>query len=137
MFYVDNKLYRDSFNLEAVEVSGIPGLRRFCYTIPAQALYTSARNFLYNSLPSLVRSLDLWYESGRENGSQPLLNTVSTAELREVSKGPMVIMPRLTCLSQQIDAIGVSFSTLFSLKTLSRSYSENYFLLLTIPLPSF
>ncbi|KKZ62214.1 hypothetical protein EMCG_03352 [[Emmonsia] crescens] len=108
MFYVDNKLYRDSSNLEAVEVSGIPGLRRFCYTIPAQALYTSACNFLYNSLPSLVRSLDLWYESGRENGSQPLLNTVSTAELRE-----------------QIDTIENDFSALFSLESFSQTYSQN------------
>ncbi|OJD13291.1 hypothetical protein AJ78_06233 [Emergomyces pasteurianus Ep9510] len=108
VFCVDTKLYRTAWNLEAVEVSGIPSLRQFCYRIPAQALYNSAHNFLHNSLPSLVRSLDLWYESGRENGSQPLLNTVSTAELRE-----------------QIDAIEDTFSALFSLGTVSLSYSQN------------
>ncbi|PGH23258.1 hypothetical protein AJ80_02674 [Polytolypa hystricis UAMH7299] len=86
VFCIDNKRYREPANFEEVEMSGIPGLRTFCYTIPAEALYASANNFLQNSLPSLVRSLQLWHDSGMEDGSQPLLQLVSTTALREVSK---------------------------------------------------
>jgi hypothetical protein len=84
VFCVDNKHYDRPANEEDVLLSRIVDLRRFCYAMPADSLYVSARNFLNNSLPALVRSLDSWYEAGTRTEDRPLLDQVTTSDLRQV-----------------------------------------------------
>nr|KMM65718.1 hypothetical protein CPAG_02062 [Coccidioides posadasii RMSCC 3488] len=81
VFCVDMGHYQRPFNEKQVKLSGIPTLRRFCHSIPAASLYATGRNFLNISLPSLVNSLEVWYDSGTHARSQPLLNQVSIRDL--------------------------------------------------------
>lgn len=46
-------------NVEMVQASGIPELRRFCYTMTAHAQLLEARHFLSSMLSSLLNSAEL------------------------------------------------------------------------------
>ncbi|KAK2825704.1 hypothetical protein FQN49_007451, partial [Arthroderma sp. PD_2] len=85
IFFTDSGHYHEPTNLQEVEISGIPTLRQFCYRIRADALYVSANNYLTNSLPALVHSLELWVESGTNPATQSLRNQVNTEALVQIT----------------------------------------------------
>ena len=63
----DYETFSANGNVDMVNASGIPALRRFCHTITAKAQYFEAKKFLHSTLPSLLTSTRLWVEKGREN----------------------------------------------------------------------
>ncbi|RDL37034.1 Uncharacterized protein BP5553_04467 [Venustampulla echinocandica] len=63
VFCVSNTTYEKfakKGNVEMVQASGIPELRRFCYTITAHAQLLEAKNCLRSMLSSLLNSAKLW-----------------------------------------------------------------------------
>jgi hypothetical protein len=63
VFCVSNTTYEKyakKGNVEMVQASGIPELRRFCYTITAHAQLLEAKHFLSSMLSSLLNSAELW-----------------------------------------------------------------------------
>lgn len=62
VFCVSNTTYAKYVkkgNVEMVQASGIPELRRFCYTMTAYAQLLEARHFLSSTLSSLLNSAEL------------------------------------------------------------------------------
>lgn len=63
VFCVSNTLYEKyarKGNIEMVQGSGIPELRRFCYAITAHAQLLEAKHFLSSMLSSVLNSAELW-----------------------------------------------------------------------------
>ncbi|GKU13581.1 unnamed protein product, partial [Fusarium langsethiae] len=63
VFCVSNKWYEKycpKGNVQFVEASGIPDLRRFCHTVTADAQLSEAKHFLRSRLSALLNTLDLW-----------------------------------------------------------------------------
>ena len=56
-------------NVDMINASGIPALRRFCSTIVATSRSFEAKNFLQSSLPSLLTSVRLWVEKDQCTGT--------------------------------------------------------------------
>ena len=46
-----------------VTASGVPSLRRFCYTVTAKAQLEEAKNFLEGGIASLLTPMQLWVDS--------------------------------------------------------------------------
>lgn len=62
VFCISNKTYGkfvEKGNAEMVQASGIPELRRFCYTMTAHSQLLEAKNFLSSMLSSLLNSAEL------------------------------------------------------------------------------
>ena len=51
VFCIDNAYYQELDFHKAVELSGIPDLRRYCLSLPGRALFRSADTFLESQLP--------------------------------------------------------------------------------------
>ncbi|RDW87518.1 hypothetical protein BP5796_03212 [Coleophoma crateriformis] len=63
VFCVSNTLYEkysQKGNMEMVQASEIPELRRYCHTITAGAQLVEAKHFLKSELASLLNSAELW-----------------------------------------------------------------------------
>lgn len=63
VFCVSNKWYGKQSrkgNVDLVQASGIPALRRFCHSITADAQLREARDFLQTRVFALVNSVELW-----------------------------------------------------------------------------
>lgn len=66
IFYVSSKLYSDHHgdykerNAEYIRLSGIPELRRYCQSIPAEAQLRATSAFLKNRVPAILGSLNQW-----------------------------------------------------------------------------
>ena len=56
---------------QSVIASGIPGLRRCCHSISADAQFMESKNFLLATIPSLVASAQLWVESLKAASTGP------------------------------------------------------------------
>ncbi|KAI9807921.1 MAG: hypothetical protein M1825_005227 [Sarcosagium campestre] len=115
IFCVSNKLYKDNLRAggkagapgnrarESITKSGIPALRRFCHTIPAQAQYRSANHFLQSKLPGYLRSLENWLAGNSQvqqnlQGAQAIIDRISR-ELEEVLHHSIdSIKEDLTCI---------------------------------------
>lgn len=63
VFCVSNTAY-EKYSAEGVvdmvNASGIPELRRFCYSITAEAQFLEAKHFLQSRLSSMLSSIQLW-----------------------------------------------------------------------------
>ena len=46
-----------------VTASGVPSLRRFCYTVTAKAQLEEAKNFLEGGIASFLTPMQLWVDS--------------------------------------------------------------------------
>ncbi|KFY06936.1 hypothetical protein V492_07602 [Pseudogymnoascus sp. VKM F-4246] len=83
-------------NVEMVQASGIPELRRFCYTMTAYAQLLEARHFLSSMLSSLLNSAELFAakpiesqqpaEAGLDESMFLAVNNGKTEALRAVSR---------------------------------------------------
>ncbi|OBT96981.1 hypothetical protein VE01_05489 [Pseudogymnoascus verrucosus] len=83
-------------NVEMVQASGIPELRRFCYTMTAHAQLLEARHFLSSMLSSLLNSAELLAtkptesqqptETGLDESMLLAVNNGKTETLRAVSQ---------------------------------------------------
>ncbi|KAL3436714.1 hypothetical protein BDV09DRAFT_202801 [Aspergillus tetrazonus] len=66
IFCVSSKLYSDhrgdykERNAEYIRLSGIPELRRYCQSIPAEAQLRATSAFLKNRVPAILGSLNQW-----------------------------------------------------------------------------
>ncbi|RDW73267.1 hypothetical protein BP6252_07174 [Coleophoma cylindrospora] len=63
VFCISNTMYEKysrKGNMEMVQASEIPELRRFCHTITAGAQLVEAKHFLNSELASLLNSAELW-----------------------------------------------------------------------------
>lgn len=98
VFCVSNTIYEKysrKGNLEMVDASGIPELRRFCHKITAGAQLLKAKHFLLSTLSSLLSSTGLWASVS------PPLPQVDDRErrelildiLQEVKKEVRVLLP--------------------------------------------
>lgn len=84
VFCIDNSFYQKQTFAQAVEVSGIPDLRRYCLSLPGRALFRSADTFLETRLPALINSLDIWLEAAHNAGTQSLSNVIDVKQVRRV-----------------------------------------------------
>jgi hypothetical protein len=84
VFCVDNCIYHTCRNMQEALLSGIPELRKFCYSIPAKAQFRSAHHYVATKLSSLISCLELWIGSARDPGLRSLANRVSTTALSGV-----------------------------------------------------
>lgn len=84
VFCIDNVLYQEQEFPQAVDVSGVPDLRRYCLSLPGRALFRSADTFLETRLPALINSLDIWLEAAHNAGTQSFSNIVDADQLHEV-----------------------------------------------------
>ena len=50
--------------LPYLELSSIMGLRKHCLSIVAQSQYRAAQDYMQNSVPALLNSLELWIQAG-------------------------------------------------------------------------
>ncbi|KAK2732662.1 hypothetical protein FQN57_002583 [Myotisia sp. PD_48] len=83
IFFTDIDHYFEPVNELEVEISGIAKLRKFCYRIRASAVEAAVNNFLNNSLPGLIHSLELWSEAATQPGVQLLRSQVDTTALQK------------------------------------------------------
>jgi hypothetical protein len=81
VFCIDNAYYQEQEFPQAVDLSGIPDLRRYCLSLPGRALFRSADAFLETRLPALANSLDIWLDAARSAGTQAFSNLVSAEKL--------------------------------------------------------
>lgn len=65
-------------------LSGIPELRKFCYSLPAKAQFRSANHYLSTELVSLVLSAELWNGAARTPGMVRLAKVMSAGSLSSV-----------------------------------------------------
>ncbi|KFY44996.1 hypothetical protein V494_01204 [Pseudogymnoascus sp. VKM F-4513 (FW-928)] len=106
-------------NVEMVQASGIPELRRFCYTMTAYAQLLEARHFLSSMLSSLLNSAELFAakpiesqqpaEAGLDESMFLAVNNGKTEALRAVSRSKSEFRETfrelvLTLLDQQSEA---------------------------------
>lgn len=84
VYCIDNSLYHNQNSPLAVEVSGIPDLRRYCLSLPGRALFRSADTFLESRLPALINSLEIWLEAAHNAGTQSLSDVVDLKRVRDV-----------------------------------------------------
>lgn len=66
VFCEDNRTYHTCRNMQEAILSGIPELRKFCYSIPAKAQFRAGSHYIGTQLPSLVSSLGLWIAAARD-----------------------------------------------------------------------
>lgn len=84
VFCVDNRIYHTCQNMQEALLSGIPALRKFCYSIPAKAQFRSASHYIGTQLPSLVSSLELWIQAACDPEVQSLAKIVPAESLSSV-----------------------------------------------------
>lgn len=83
VFCVSNKLYSDHREdsrerAEAyIELSGIPELRRYCQSVPAEAQFRAAAAFLEHRVPTLLGSLNQWALVGSDSVTAESAATLS------------------------------------------------------------
>ncbi|CAD6449084.1 391a815d-1b9c-4314-ad35-de3c751e332e [Sclerotinia trifoliorum] len=83
VFCVSNTTYEEfaeKGNIEMVQKSGIPELRRFCRKITASAQLQQALHFMRSRLPSLFNSIEIWTES-----------THALAQVHKADKGTSIM----------------------------------------------
>lgn len=88
VFCVSNKTYAkfvEKGNVEMVQASGIPDLRRFCYTMTAHAQLLEAKHFLSSMLSSLLNSAELLATKPAES-QQPIEAGLDESMLLAVNK---------------------------------------------------
>jgi hypothetical protein len=84
VFCIDNAYYQEQEIPQAVDLSGIPDLRRYCLSLPGRALFRSADTFLKSRLPALVNSLDIWLDAAHNAGTQSMSNIVDAKQAHDV-----------------------------------------------------
>ena len=84
VYCVDNRMYHTCRNTQEALLSGIPGLRKFCYSIPAKAQFRAGSHYMGTQLPSLISSIELWVEAARDPEMQALAKIVPTKSLSSV-----------------------------------------------------
>ncbi|KAH0543399.1 hypothetical protein FGG08_002257 [Glutinoglossum americanum] len=66
VFCIGNRDYkkftspRGRRNFVFIDATGVPGLRRFCRSVPAKAQFEAGLQFLETQIPALLHSVDLW-----------------------------------------------------------------------------
>jgi hypothetical protein len=83
VFCIDNAYYEEQDFPQAVNMSGIPDLRRYCLSLPGRALFRSADAFLETRLPALVNSLDIWLEAAHSAGTQSFSNLLDAEKVHD------------------------------------------------------
>jgi len=82
--------------LPYLELSGIMELRKHCLSIVAKSQYRAAQDYMQNSVPALLNSLELWIQAG--SGSL-------SAEKKQIIRNAM------KSLSEQISAVSCKNDT--------------------------
>jgi hypothetical protein len=65
VFCISNTTYQEhseTGNVDMVEKSGVPELRRFCRKITARAQLLQALHYIRSEVPSLLNSIKIWVE---------------------------------------------------------------------------
>jgi hypothetical protein len=76
VFCVSNRWYEEytrKSDPTAVNASGIPALRSYCYSLTAQSQLDAAKNFLESRIPNLLCSLQMQLESEWKGARQQVL----------------------------------------------------------------
>jgi hypothetical protein len=79
-----------------VSASGIPGLRRFCHSITADARLLEAKHFLRSTLSSLLNSMEIWANAAPVNsdvGDNDFSIEIDTDVIKEVENEVRSIIP--------------------------------------------
>lgn len=96
VFCVSNSIYKDYRGKPLVEaeprlnLSGIPGLRRYCIGIVAESHLSESRNYIRNRIPAFLGSVEVWVQIGASSidteRRQQILEAISAVqqELGEV-----------------------------------------------------
>jgi hypothetical protein len=83
VFCIDNVYYQEQEFPQAVDLSGIPDLRRYCLSLPGRALFRSADIYLETSLPALINSLEIWLDAAHTAGTQSFSNILDAKKVHE------------------------------------------------------
>ncbi|KAK2743243.1 hypothetical protein FQN57_004932 [Myotisia sp. PD_48] len=83
IFFTDVYSYFDPINEQQIDVTGIPELRKFCYAIRLNAIQAAVSNFLNNALPSLIYSLEVWFDAATKADSHITHKPVDTINIQE------------------------------------------------------
>jgi hypothetical protein len=83
VFCIDNVYYQEQEFPQAVDLSGIPDLRRYCLSLPGRALFRSADIYLETRLPALMDSLEIWLDAAHTAGTQSFSNILDAKKLHE------------------------------------------------------
>jgi hypothetical protein len=83
VFCVDNVYYQEQESHQAVDLSGIPDLRRYCLSLPGRALFRSADTYLETRLPALINSLEIWLDVAHTAGTQSFSNILDAKQVHE------------------------------------------------------
>ncbi|CAJ0551485.1 Ff.00g114150.m01.CDS01 [Fusarium sp. VM40] len=111
VFCVSNKWYEKycpKGNTEFVEASGIPGLRRFCHTVTADAQLNEAKHFLRSRLSALLNTLDLWASSSlqKQDEIEEPDDSIHTTLTELIGQMPSLVntfqQDFMTCFREQI-----------------------------------
>jgi len=97
VFCVCNKIYQElaeEGDVEMVIASGVPSLRRFCYSITAKSQLEEAKNFLDGGIASLLTPMQLWVDS--------------TQNVAVDLKAKKVISDKMTELEQEVGLLQAS-----------------------------
>jgi hypothetical protein len=65
VFCISNTVYQEhseTGNVDMIEKSGVPELRRFCRKITARAQLLQALHFMRSEVPSLLNSIKIWVD---------------------------------------------------------------------------
>jgi hypothetical protein len=83
VFCIDNVYYQEQESPQAVDLSGIPDLRRYCLSLPGRALFRSADTYLETRLPALINSLEIWLDAAHTAGTQSFSNILDAKQVHE------------------------------------------------------
>ncbi len=83
VFRVDNASYQEQDFPQAIALSGIPELRRYCLSLPGRALFRSAHAHLEHQLPTLVDSVEIWLDAAQKSGTETFSSSLSVGQTRD------------------------------------------------------
>jgi hypothetical protein len=83
VFCIDNVYYQEQEFPQAVNLSGIPDLRRYCLSLPGRALFRSADTYLETRLPALINSLEIWLDAAHTAGTQSFSNILDAEQVHK------------------------------------------------------
>lgn len=93
VFCVSNKSYKDYCtigNQDMVLESGIPELRKFLYTIPAEGQYARTIEYINSDLASKRNTIEIWAGKNIACQEDPIITNISAAEVQVANMNGLV-----------------------------------------------
>lgn len=126
VFSVSNTLYREYRNNQEeegaeayIDLSGIPGLRRYCQLVPAEAGLRAVCGFLNYQVPAFLGSVRQWRLAGSDSVTSESANTLRYALESVIKDLHDVRIVLVHSYPTQASVLGVSNEKITTLKIIS------------------